>query len=96
MSLLLQDWVTRQAELRPEAFAVVFGAERLTYGQLDKTSNQLSGVLQKAGCHKGDRVCFLMPKSARAIISMLGILKAGCVHVPIDPGSPPLRIRKIL
>jgi len=88
MSLLLQDWVTHQAEQRPEAFAVVFGTERLTYGQLERTSNQLSRVLQKTGSRKGDRVCFMMPKSPLAIISMIGILKAGCIHVPIDPGSP--------
>jgi amino acid adenylation domain-containing protein len=96
MNLLLQDWVTRQAELRPEASAVVFGAERLTYGKLERTSNQLARLLHKAGCRKGDRVCFLMPKSPRAIISIIGILKAGCIHVPLDPGSPPLRIRMIL
>ncbi len=96
MSFLLQDWVTRQAELRPEAVAVVLGPEKLTYGQLEKTSNQLARILQKVGSHKGDRVCFLMPKSPLAIISMIGILKAGCIHVPLDSGSPPLRIHKIL
>jgi amino acid adenylation domain-containing protein len=96
MNFLLQDWVSRQAELRPDAIAVALGPERLTYGQLEKTSNQLARALQKAGCQKGDRVCFLMPKSPLAIISMIGILKADCTHVPLDPGSPPLRIRKIL
>jgi amino acid adenylation domain-containing protein len=96
MNSLLQDWVTRQAELRPDAAAVVLGEEKLTYLQLDKRSNQLARSLQKAGCQKGDRVCFLMPKSPLAIVTMVGILKAGCIHVPLDLGSPPLRIRKIL
>jgi amino acid adenylation domain-containing protein len=96
MSFLLQDWVTRQAQLRPEAIAVVLGPERLTYGQVEKTSNQLAWALQRAGSQKGDRVCFLMPKSPLAIITMIGILKAGCTHVPLDAGSPPLRIRRIL
>ena len=95
MSLLLQDWVTRQAEVRPEATALVLGEERLTYGQMEKASNQLARALQRAHCQKGDRVCFLMAKSPLAIISMLGILKAGCIHVPLDNQSPPLRIRKI-
>jgi amino acid adenylation domain-containing protein len=96
MNVLLQDWVTRQAEVRPEATALVLGPERLTYGQVEKTSNQLARALQRAGCHKGDRVCFLMPKSPLAIISMLGILKAGCIHVPLDAGSPSVRVRKIV
>ena len=96
MNVLLQDWVTRQAELRPEATAVALGAERLTYGHLEKTSNQLAQALQRAGAQKADRVCFLMPKSPVAIVSMIGILKAGCIHVPLDAGSPALRIRKIV
>jgi amino acid adenylation domain-containing protein len=93
---LLQDWVTRQAEVRPNAVAVVLGPQKLTYGQLEDASNQLARALNGVGCKKGDRVCFLMPKSPVAIISMIGILKAGCIHVPVDPTSPPLRIRKIL
>jgi amino acid adenylation domain len=96
MSFLLQDWVTEQAKLRPEAIAVVLGTEKLTYGQLEKSSNQLARALSRAGAQKGDRVCFLMPKSPLAIISMIGILKAACIHVPLDAGSPAPRIRKIL
>jgi amino acid adenylation domain-containing protein len=93
---LLQDWVTQQAELRPDASAVVFGGEKLSYGQLEKSSNQLAYTLRESGCKKGDRVCILMPKSPAAIVSMLGILKAGCMHVPIDTGSPAARIRQVL
>jgi amino acid adenylation domain-containing protein len=96
MNALLQHWVTQQAEERPDAAAVVMGPERLTYGQLEKVSNQLARLLIRAGCRKGDRVCFLMPKSCGAIVSMLGILKAGCIHVPLDPASPALRMQKIL
>jgi amino acid adenylation domain-containing protein len=93
---LLQDWVTQQAQLRPDATAVVLGSEKLSYGQLEKSSNQLAYTLREAGCKKGDRVCILMPKSPAAIVSMLGILKAGCMHVPIDTGSPAARIRQVL
>lgn len=96
MNRLLQDWVTQQAELRPDATAVVFGGEKLSYGQLEKSSNQLAYTLREAGCRKGDRVCILMPKSPAAIVSMIGILKAGCMHVPIDTGSPAVRIRQVL
>jgi amino acid adenylation domain-containing protein len=96
MNRLLQSWVTQQAEARPDATAVVYGSEKLSYGQLERSSNQLAHMLQDAGCKKGDRVCILMPKSPAAILSMIGILKAGCMHVPIDASSPAARIRQIL
>jgi amino acid adenylation domain-containing protein len=96
MSRLLQSWVTQQAEARAEAPAIVSGAETLTYGQLERQSNQLARLLQNGGCKKGDRVCILKPKSPAAVLSMIGILKAGCMHVPVDSSSPPARIRQIL
>ena len=96
MNRLLQSWVTQQAETRPDATAVVYGSENLSYGQLERSSNQLAHMLQDAGCKKGDRICILMPKSPAAILSMIGILKAGCMHVPIDASSPAARIRQIL
>src|SRR5262244_2439910 len=96
MSRLLQSWVTQQAEARPNAPAIVSGSEILTYGQLERSSNQLAHLLRDAGCRKGDRVCLLMPKSPAAILSMIGVLKAGCMHVPLDASSPAARIRSIL
>jgi amino acid adenylation domain-containing protein len=96
MSRLLQSWVTEQAQNRPDATAIVFGSETLSYGELEGSSNQLARVLHDAGCRKGDRVCILMPKSPAAILSMIGVLKAGCMHVPIDASSPAARIRQIL
>jgi amino acid adenylation domain-containing protein len=95
MDRLLQSWVTQQAEARPGGAAIVSGAGTLTYGQLETASNQLAHLLQNAGCQNGDRVCILMPKSAEAIVSMIGILKAGCMHVPIDVATPAVRIRHI-
>jgi amino acid adenylation domain-containing protein len=96
MKILLHDWVSRQAQRQPEKVAVALGSNALTYAQLEKQSNQLAHLLQQAGCQKGDRVCFLMPKAPMALVSIIGILKAGCIHVPLDPASPPLRLRRIL
>lgn len=122
---LLQDWVSIQAALRPDAIAVVgserqalparawgvgasedarraphgpphFNAETLTYGQLETFANRLARTLQAAGCRAGDRVCLLMPKCPAAIGGILGIYKAGCVYVPLDPASPPGRLVKLL
>src|ERR1700752_3151929 len=93
---LLQHWVTRQAERRPDAIALVMGQERMTYLQLEESANRLARLLRAAGCRRRDRICFLMPKSPAAIISILGILKADCVHVPLDPASPVPRIARIV
>jgi len=96
MTSLLQQWVTRQAERRPDATAVVMDGARLTYEQLEVASNQLAHTLKAAGCERGDRVCFVLPKSPTAIVSLLGILKADCSYIPVDPASPVARVTKIV
>jgi len=96
MAELLQQLITRQAERRPGATAVVMNDERISYAALEEDSNRLARQLKAAGCVPGDRVCFLTPKSPTAIIIELGILKAGCVYVPLDPSSPPRRLARII
>jgi amino acid adenylation domain-containing protein len=96
MAELLQEWVTSHAERRPDALAVVGFEERLTYGQLEALSTQLAWILKDAGCRRGDRVCLLMPKCPMALVAILGIYKADCLYVPLDPSSPSLRLGKIL
>jgi non-ribosomal peptide synthetase component F len=96
MTTLLQDWLARQAELRPDAAAVIAHGERMTYGELDARSNQLARLLEDIGCCRGDRVSVLMPKSPRAIVALLGIYKADCIFVPLDRASPATRLGKIL
>jgi amino acid adenylation domain-containing protein len=93
---LLQNWIAEAAQRRPEAVAVVMQDQSLTYGQLEESTNRLARLLQAAGCHRGDRVCFAIPKSPAAIIAIVGILKAGCIHVPIDTSSPAARVSKII
>src|SRR5215475_4012493 len=96
MAELLQQLVTRQAERRPDAVALVMNGARINYAELEEASNQLARQLRAAGCVRGDRVCFLTPKRVAAIISELGILKADCVYVPLDPSSPAPRLAKIV
>lgn len=96
MTSLLQELVTAQAERRPDQIAVAYKQERLTYAQLEEASNQLARLLKDGGCRRGDRVCFLIPKTPTAIITILGILKADCVYVPLDTSSPSPRLAKII
>jgi non-ribosomal peptide synthetase component F len=76
--------------------AVVGNNERLTYARLEERSNQLARLLKEAGRKTGDRVCLLMPKSPTAIVSLLGIYKADCLYVPLDPTGPAARLAKII
>ncbi len=92
MSRLLQRWITEQAERRAAATALVMLDEHLTYEQLEARTNQLARMLKAVGCQRGDRVALLMPKSPSAIIAILGILKADCIYVPLDPASPGPRL----
>ena len=91
----LQDYVTRQAERRPQATALVHGDLRMTYEALESRSNRLVRLLrERAG--RGDRIGLLLPKSPAAITAMLASLKAGAIYVPLDPESPAARLEKIL
>lgn len=96
MRALLQRWVTEQAERCLDAIALIMGQERLTYGQLEASTNQLARMLRAAGCQRGDRVCLLMPKSPVAIVSILGTLKADGIYVPLDPSSPASRVARMI
>jgi amino acid adenylation domain-containing protein len=78
------------------ARAVVLANEELTYAELDRWSNSLARTLQFHGCRRGDRVGLLVAKWPLAIASILGILKADCIYVPLDVDSPVLRAIEIL
>ena len=96
MTSLLQQWVTEQAERRPDATAVVMDGARMTYEELEASSNRLARTLKAAGCQQGDRVGLLLAKSPLAIVSMVGTLKADCTYVPLDASSPAPRVAKIV
>jgi len=96
MTSLLHHWVTVQAGRRPDAGALVFKGERLTYEGLELASNRVAHLLKDAGCARGDRVCLLTPKSPAAIVAILGVLKADAVYVPLDPASPAPRLEKMI
>src|SRR5262249_26522840 len=96
MHQLIQLYADAQAEVRAKARAVVLGDEQFTYEELCRLSNSLARALQFHGCRRGDRVGLLVSKSPLAIASILGVLKADCIYVPLDVESPPVRSAKIL
>ena len=96
MTARLYEYAERQAEGRPDALAVRLRDDRLTYAELATTSSRLARLLQDGGCVPGDRVGVMIPKSPMAIIAMHAIMKAGCIYVPIDTGSPAARVTRII
>lgn len=77
-----------QAEKTPDAVAVVFEDQKLTYRELNQRSNQLAHYLRKLGVSPEVSVCICIDRSLEMIVGLLGILKAGGAYVPLDPVYP--------
>ncbi|WP_414945171.1 non-ribosomal peptide synthase/polyketide synthase [Amycolatopsis sp. cmx-11-32] len=86
----------RQAGLRPDAPAVLFGDERLGYGELRSRADRLAGRLVRLGVRPEDRVGVLMDRSADLVVGVLAILKAGAAYLPLDLRAPADRLRLLL
>ena len=81
-----------QVERTPDAVAVVFEEEKLTYRELNTKANQLAHYLQSLGVGAEVLVGICCDRSLETIVGILGILKAGGAYVPLDPNSPPERL----
>ncbi len=88
----IPDVFERQARETPQDVAVVFGPERLTYGELDRRANQAAHCMRQHGIRRNVPVGICMERSLEMIVGLLGILKAGGTYVPLDPGWPGERI----
>ncbi|WP_409366108.1 amino acid adenylation domain-containing protein [Mycolicibacterium elephantis] len=80
----------------PDAAAVSCDGNVLTYRELDEASNRLARLLIAHGVVPGQRVALLFPRSAEAIVAILGVLKTGAAYVPIDPAVPDARLDFVL
>ncbi|MGB8191171.1 MAG: amino acid adenylation domain-containing protein [Chitinophagaceae bacterium] len=80
----------------PDALAVVFEEEELTYYELNERADQLAAWLMYKGVKKDEFVVISVKRSLECIVGILGILKAGAAFVPIDPTYPDERIAYML
>lgn len=90
------DLFRKQVKRTPEATALIFEEQSLSYHELDKRSDQLAGFLIDKGILKNMLVPVCVERSFEMVIAILGILKAGAAYVPIDPEFPAGRINFIL
>ena len=81
-----------QANKTPEAIAIVYQDEQLTYQELNHRSNQLAHYLQKLGVAPEVLVGICVERSPQMLVGILGILKAGGAYLPLDPAYPPERL----
>ena len=85
-----------QVERTPDATAVVFEDEHLSYRQLNERSNELAHHLQRLGIGPEMLVGLHVERSLEMVVGLLSILKAGGAYLPLDPSYPTERLRFIL
>ena len=81
-----------QVARTPDAIALVYEEQTLSYGELNKRSNQLAHHLISLGVQPDDRVAICAERGLEMVVGLLGILKAGGAYVPLDPSYPVERL----
>ncbi|HEX6044332.1 MAG TPA: amino acid adenylation domain-containing protein, partial [Pyrinomonadaceae bacterium] len=93
---LLHQQFEQQAERAPQAVALLWRGESVTYGELNRRSNQLAHYLRAQGVGPEVLVGVCMERSMGLVMSLLAVLKAGGAYLPIDPTYPEDRIAFML
>jgi amino acid adenylation domain-containing protein len=93
---LVHELFEEQAGRVPDAVAVVYEGQQLTYAELNAKANQLAHYLLSQGVNPEDRVAICMERSLEMVIALLGVLKAGAAYVPLDPSYPAERLAYML
>jgi amino acid adenylation domain-containing protein len=86
----------RQVERTPEAIAVIYETESLTYAELNRSANQLAHGLRRFVTGAEIPVALCVERSLEMVLGLLAVLKAGGAYVPLDPSYPAERMRQIL
>jgi len=94
--LLVHQLFEANAQRTPDALALIYDEETLTYGELNRRANQLARYLRERGIGPEQLVAICIDRSLEMIIAVLGTLKAGGAYVPLDPNYPPGRLQYIL
>src|SRR5262249_56174222 len=85
-----------QAGARPDAVAVVFAHEQLSYGELEGRANRLAHHLRALGVGAESVVGVCLERSLELVVSLIAILKAGGGYLPLDPEYPRERLSFML
>ena len=81
----LPEYLRRWAGQQPDKPALIFYGNTISYAELDRLSDAFAALLASHGVVRGDRVAVFLPNCPQFTIAFYGILKLGCVHVPVNP-----------
>ncbi|TDV49762.1 non-ribosomal peptide synthetase [Actinophytocola oryzae] len=84
----LTELLERRMSADPDAEAVVFGGERLTYAELDRRSARLATALRARGACQEEIVAVSLPRSVELVVALVGVLRSGAAYLPLEPGLP--------
>ncbi len=93
---LIHEAFEAQAARTPDAVAVIFEDQSITYAALNAAANRAAHVLVEMGVSPGQPVALHVPRSINMLVGALAILKAGGAYVPMDPAFPPERLAHYL
>ena len=97
MANIVHALVERHRQLgRAAAPAVIDDDGSWTFAELSDASARAAGELRARGVRRGDRVAVVVPDGRRAVQALLGALRIGAIAVPLDPATPPERLRAVL
>ncbi len=91
-AMAIHHLIEVQAEANPQKVAIVSGSQKMTYGQLNQLANQLAFYLLEHGFAPGKPIGLSLRRSPEMIVTLLGILKAGSIYVPLDTNYPEERL----
>ncbi|HEU65925.1 MAG TPA: hypothetical protein ENN57_04570 [Chloroflexi bacterium] len=92
----LKHMLERTASEVPQNTAIVLGSRRVSYRELDETSNRIANALISLGIKKGDHVAILLSRTPEWVLNCFGALKAGAVSVLLDGGAKAPELEPLL
>ncbi|RWK55838.1 condensation domain-containing protein, partial [Mesorhizobium sp.] len=92
----IHELFEQQVQKAPEAVALVFEDERLSYGELNARANRLAHHLIGLGVRPDQPVAICLERSPAMVVGLLAILKAGGAYLPLDPAYPCARLRQVV
>lgn len=93
---LINELLAASADRYPEHVAIESGERKMTYSEVEEEANRLANFLRAGKAGRGSVVAFLVQDPVRAIITIIGVLKAGAAFAPLDPALPTKRLAAML
>ena len=82
--MILGELLKNAAQRWGDKTAILMGNRRVSYHELEETSNRVANALIKMGVEKGDRVATMQSSNPEFVTVFFGILKAGAIAIPLD------------